>query len=486
MKIQWKNSPYPPREWQSIAVQKARDALEKQGIASGVISAVMGAGKSAVIGELCYTYAGKDDQIVVVTTPSLNLVHQLAETLTTYCDAVVGKYYGKEKQIMPVTVCCMKSALSLAAKMEIERIKCRLWIADEAHKTECATMKQAYAALMPSRAIGMTATPFRALKHEELSLWTSMIYEYSPADAIKDGVVVPPKVVSYDGPEQTIDQACVYMITKALETYGPGIVNAQTVDDANNFARVLWSNNIPASVVHSKQSNAVNEHNIAQLKDGKIKAIVHVDMLAEGADFPWLEWLCLRRPVKSRVRFCQEVGRVLRTSPGKAHGLVLDPHDLFDGMGLSGDYDAVLAGGGGGDDRPVHQEAAEDIERVLETIKTGEPMAREAMMAIVLSPAIAWIRSTKMALKSLGLIDEKIKSTSWRKDFPSASQIKIMEKTNVILCNKLPKFYKIPARACTQLAMEGLLTKGDTSDLITIGFAISKHGWPADLDGLIT
>ena len=65
------------------------------------------------------------------------------------------------------------------------------------------------------------------------------------------------------------------------------------------------------------------------LKKGSLKCLVHVSLLAEGVDLPWLQWLCLRRPVGSRVRFVQEVGRVLRAHPGKEVAHIIDPHDLF-------------------------------------------------------------------------------------------------------------------------------------------------------------
>jgi len=45
---------------------------------------------------------------------------------------------------------------------------------------------------------------------------------------------------------------------------------------------------------------------------------------AEGWDFPACRTLILARPTKSRIRYLQMVGRVLRTFPGKDRALVLD------------------------------------------------------------------------------------------------------------------------------------------------------------------
>ena len=42
----------------------------------------------------------------------------------------------------------------------------------------------------------------------------------------------------------------------------------------------------------------------------------------------------MRRPVSARVRFCQEVGRVLRADDGKEEAIIMDPFDLFGQHGL--------------------------------------------------------------------------------------------------------------------------------------------------------
>jgi hypothetical protein len=65
-------------------------------------------------------------------------------------------------------------------------------------------------------------------------------------------------------------------------------------------------------------------------------------LLSEGVDLPWLRWICLRRKVEARVRFLQELGRVLRIDPEpredlgpKTTGLVMDPHMLLAKHGLT-------------------------------------------------------------------------------------------------------------------------------------------------------
>jgi len=94
---------------------------------------------------------------------------------------------------------------------------------------------------------------------------------------------------------------------------------------------------IPARAVHSRLHPSEQASLIADLREGRLRALVHVALLAEGVDFPWLRWLCLRRAANepSRVRFVQEIGRVLRVFEGKTEAVFLDPTNLFGRLGLA-------------------------------------------------------------------------------------------------------------------------------------------------------
>jgi type I site-specific restriction endonuclease len=354
-------------------------------------------------------------------------------------------------------------------------------------------MHQAHEALAPVSRIGFTATPFRASSQEELSLWEDLLYEYTPQDAMQDGVVVPPKLRTYDGPAETVDQACVEMISRAVEEgEGPGMVNALTIHGsdrlnsrgAETFADDLQDAGIRADTVHSQRTDAQNDRALQRLERGDLDCIVHVNQLAEGANFPWLRWLCLRRPVSSRTRFCQEVGRILRTHDDKEYGLLLDPNDLFDEFGLS--YEAVLAGGAWEPDRP-DQQAADDVDEAIEELKVSQKDEERTVKGTpvrALKPARAWLRKTKLAFQSVGVIDSKIKSTHWRKDRATDGQMRAVRgaRENVLA---MPDSHQKAGKVAVRIAEKGDWTKGEMSDLISILFAVGDHGWPLDDDRLI-
>ena len=294
----------------------------------------MGAGKSLLIEEICATARLAREEIVVVSTSTQHLVEDLAAALRARCRSArsVGFWYGRKKRLGDVVVSCYDSTAALAAKLKAAGKTVALWVADECHRTECTTVLRAHKMLGPAHALGLTATPFRAdARWESISLFDRILYRYTAAQAQKDGVVVPWRIV-HSGTGGELDEVCLEMVREAT---GPGLANAVDIADAEGFAKRLTAVGVPAKPVHSRQKRHTQKRVIADLRDGKLRCIVHVNMLSEGANFPWLRWLCLRREVESRVRFVQEVGRLLRSHPGKTEAVFYDPHDLFGSFSLS-------------------------------------------------------------------------------------------------------------------------------------------------------
>ena len=134
-------------------------------------------------------------------------------------------------------------------------------------------------------------------------------------------------MIHWDGTGSSdVDDVCHRLIANQS---GPGVVSALNIDDAESYAGYLNRYGIKSAAIHSKMRRSDRDRLLNSLKNGSLKCLVHVSLLAEGVDMPWLSWLCLRRPVGSRVRFVQEVGRVLRAHPEKEIAYILDPHDLF-------------------------------------------------------------------------------------------------------------------------------------------------------------
>jgi len=324
-----------PRRWQEEALPLIIDAV-KQG-KKPIISAIMGSGKSVLIAELCWLAMQKlkPYQHIVVTAPRQSLVNQLHQTIERRCGVnKVGKFFTYQKDTdCDIVVCCNASAVGFADQKE--RPKIAMLIGDEVHATESDRFKMAFEMLNPACAIGFTATPFRSQENQSLSLWTDVAYRYDAAQALADKVIVPWKLKHWDGTgadAKDVDHICMLMM---FGVEGPGIINALDIEDAKKYTEYLMGAGIKAAPIHSKIQKHRQGQLIRKLQHGELDCLVHVNLLSEGVDMPWLRWICLRRPVSAKVRFCQEVGRVLRAHEGKEFAWILDPHDLFSRFGLT-------------------------------------------------------------------------------------------------------------------------------------------------------
>jgi superfamily II DNA or RNA helicase len=476
------------RRWQQEAVLAAMDAL--QAGRAGMIVATTGAGKSVFLAALLRLWrADSRPGVVVVTTPTRKLVEQLAATLEEWLGpGVVGRYYTTAKQHKrAVIVCCNPSVPKLADRLAADGIPVALWVADEAHRTEqsafdarpgdgggdvgdgdspAVPLDQIAGVWPDARRLGLTATPFRTDEDATLRLFDSEIYRYAPADALRDGVIVPWRIIGWgdDRADLDVDDACIEMIRELGEARGPGVVNASTIADALAFAERLTLAGILAAPIHSRMSGAAQLAAIADLQAGRVACLVHIAMLVEGVDFPWLRWLCLRRVVGSRVRFIQEVGRALRAIPGKTEAVLLDPNDLFGGFQLT--YESAL----GWSDVAADAARAAQEEEDREASECAEAPDKPIPQAARTSAIDRYVRQLLLALRAEGFAGEdgRHAGKGWRAHPPSAAQIGAVAKM-ASAGNGLGRVAHDHRAALVKIANNpGALTKGVCSDLIDL------------------
>lgn len=466
------NDPTRLRKWQAEAVDAAEAALS--GDSRPVIQAVMGAGKSITISELAGR-AFKYGRHVVITCPTQELVRQLTDTVTMWTGQNVGMWYADKHDLWPMTVVCQ---MSLAGYEEAWRAKYsitdpitgvaelpkRLWIADECHKTECETVLSWSA---PAKRIGFTATPWRAEERESITSFDEVVYEYSADKAFKDGHVVKP-TLHHLSECKDLDDAVAEWAEQARQQWGGGVINASSIADAEAFASRL-----DAITVHSESPNDADMAR-AVIRDGGI--VVYVDMLAEGFDCPEIMWMALRRPVGSRVRFAQEVGRGLRACKrlGKTTCHQLDVHDLWGVHAI--DWQAAL---GEIDSMAV---PALQLDWAIEQTgwSGGGSSAREEMPPELLSPLRSWLRHERVQAAFDGRISIKeIGSRSWRSDPCSRKQLEYLDDlmrrvdpsrldTGLVQRVRTARAALVDCIKRDPSDLAGAFRKGDASDLIDV------------------
>lgn len=498
--------PHPLRAWQARALDAVRPALGRQidpedggprRALRPVVSAFMGAGKSVFIAELARLCARKGF-CVVVATPRQKLVRQLGETIQAFVPDT-GLVMSGYRQPATVIVACYASLEQARACLIESGRRCDLLIVDECHGSEAPIHAQAMLALNPKWMVGLTATPFRSDEDERLSLWDEVVFRYTFADGLRDGVVTTitpihwtPDCVPYlpepqgdrttDPSAPVVDDALIAMFRRH-GLPGPTLANAASIADADAFADRLTVHGYPAASIHSRLTWAEQAARIEALRTGAIAVLVHVSMLSEGADFPWLAALACRRNVKAKVRFVQEVGRVCRTNAGKVTGYVFDPLALLASHGL--EHPEAL---GAAIDEAGDPEEASERDQDAEAPEAGPPP-----QAVMLERIDAWALCMIEALKQTGRLSEKEREfLPWLiRDLRKNRRQPMTEKqrqaiVSVLRSRAWARYPCASTRAeVARVVDSGRLTRAQASAVMAVTGWIKSfvglYGWPADL-----
>ena len=103
-----------------------------------------------------------------------------------------------------------------------------------------------------------------------------------------------------------------------------GITFAVSVEAAQELANAYEGAGVPAVCLHADIGITERASIMRRFREGIIKQIVNVDILAEGVDVPAVRCVSLGRPTMSYGLLRQQIGRALRPSEGKQHAIILD------------------------------------------------------------------------------------------------------------------------------------------------------------------
>ena len=507
----------------------ARDAGQ---LSAGVFAAATGSGKSIllaeVVADLLTRLTGSAD-VVVVTTPTVALVQQLTATLVQRLGEPVGVYYSHGIDVSQrVVVTCHPSFDECLRALSKAGRRVAVWCADECHRTDNPQILKPAEQIADVPRIGWSATPYKSNPDPSkgLTLWLHELDRYSIDDALADGVLVPwsaSGLSSHDArrvndlaaaadllkpgdprrdliaeeQKAIVDAASVRWVQQQR---GPGVVSAHNVVDAEAFAVRLSDVGVRAMTIHSNQSADIRKARLEALQSGELDCLVHVQILVEGVDLPWLRWGCLRRP-RGRVGFVQEVGRFLRSSPGKSVADLFDPYGLFVQHGIS--HPSQLAG--------AFVDVAEEVEEELQPVDTielvdpltgkvyrvpRESKARTSVQTIAVAHAVStgFVSECVAVLRGKGLVPlQQHELGAWRHQPASAPQLVRLERAQrrmAMLKRRPEPVAKAIAHAYDLLLDEHLhtfqakepttLRKGTVSDFICLDEALKPARPDAD------
>lgn len=224
-------------------------------------------------------------------------------------------------------------------------------VVDEFHHAAAFTYERVLQRLRPKILLGLTATPERADGQSvlcwfddrvaaELRLWKALDqdllcpFQYF---GVRDGtnlaqVTWTPRGYAVEELRRiyTAGDAWLRCVLRTVRHYvtNPATMRALgfcvDIDHAEFMAMRFTEEGLPSLAVSQRTSPAARASALADLRDGRVRALFSVDLFNEGVDLPDVDTLLLLRPTESATVFLQQLGRGLRRTRGKACVTVLD------------------------------------------------------------------------------------------------------------------------------------------------------------------
>jgi superfamily II DNA or RNA helicase len=167
----------------------------------------------------------------------------------------------------------------------------------------------------------------------------------SVAELIERGYLAPPRVfapptISTEGMHTLMGDYLKSEVSAAVDKpkvtgdaidhyqkLTPGLkaaVFCVSLEHAAHIATAAQDAGITACQIDGTMDRDVRRGIIRDFRQGLIKWLVSVDLLAEGFDVPDIEVGIFLRPTQSLGLYLQQVGRILRPAPGKSTAFLLD------------------------------------------------------------------------------------------------------------------------------------------------------------------
>jgi DNA repair protein RadD len=341
----------------------------------GLIVLPTGAGKAFVIAALVRETIARDaDARIAVVTHTRELIAQNhRELLVTWPEAPAGIYsagLGRRETRTQVLFCGIQSVWN-----RIEAIGAfDLVVVDEAHlipraaETRYGRFLAALRAARPDlRVVGLTATPYRLdsgrLDEGAGRLFERIVYEANVGDLIHQGYLAPlickatataldvsgvgkrggdyiPSALEAAVNQDWITRAAVEEMAgygrdrRAWLAFCAGLAHAEAVRDA------VRGQGVSCEMVTGETGKRERDRIVRDFRAGRVRCLTSVGVLSTGFNVPRVDLIALLRPTQSTGLYVQQVGRALRTAPGKTDALILDYAGL---VRMHGPVDIVTA-----------------------------------------------------------------------------------------------------------------------------------------------
>ena len=338
----------------------------------GIAQSPTGSGKS-------YCAAGYIKQFptaarVIVTVPSQNLMFAMKNSIEAIVGEEVGTLDGDQgHHWRRITVGVINSLAAHAKRYAKYLDETELLIFDECHRAASA-MYQTVSSFCRNayRRVGLTATPYRntgdqivlrgvigptaktvepdVMVRESIILRPSYITipcespggEY-PGAKVKKSKFTNVDIVVYqtaNGKPKPLDTykraivenekrnamvAALLQVHNTSEVGGPMLVLVKHIAHGEAIQGIMADTfGVDVPFIHGSGSKRKRREILESIRGGHLRHLIASGVLNEGEDIPILEYLVLASGGSNPKNITQQIGRVIRTSPGKRWAVVFD------------------------------------------------------------------------------------------------------------------------------------------------------------------
>jgi superfamily II DNA or RNA helicase len=329
------------RDYQLKTVGEVYSAI-REGKKAVVVASCTGSGKTVVMAKIAADALTKGKKVLIIVDDS-PLINQTIDKLEKF-----GVVPGVIKANWRENRAAMCQVASIDSLIRREYPAADVVIIDECHLSYAHKYDGVFSIYRGKIFIGFSATPERTNKKENLAeRWDHLVRSLTIAEAIGINANVPPVVYSikrnslglkkvkttagdYNKAEIGLKMTDPNIIRLAVETWKkqgedrPTIAFTVNVEHSKLLCQAFLDAGISAARLDGQTSDTDRDKLYADLRNGKIKVLVSINVLTIGFDEPCVSCILCCRPTKSRIMWIQIVGRGLRLFDGKEDCIVLD------------------------------------------------------------------------------------------------------------------------------------------------------------------
>jgi len=344
------------RSYQSGIVEDVRAAF-RAGQSSQLIVSPTGSGKTVMFSYMASSAAAKGLRTLILAH-RVELLDQISRTLRGFNvqhGIIAPGYLGDRRQRVQVA-----SVFAMARRLDRYEAP-DLIIVDEAHHAiKDSTWGNVIQHYPRAKLLGVTATPVRLSGEGLDGLFGHMVMGPTVRELIDSGSLSPYRL--YAPPGAALDLSGLHsrggdyvkselsdlmqkpqIVGSAVSHYKKlalgkrAVVFCCSVEHAEHVAAQFRAAGVSSQSIDGSMDKTLRQSVLRSFESGDISVLTSCDLVSEGFDVPAIEVAILLRPTKSLGLYLQQVGRALRTFPGKSEAIILDHVSAVKNHGLPDD-----------------------------------------------------------------------------------------------------------------------------------------------------